>query len=144
MNQHPKKWRSILFPEQPRDFLFRRFSRSLLRTLHILTGGVLVGAYVFSQPPELVHPWLIGAVISGLLLFATDLHASFAIVFEWRGLAIAAKITLLALLPYLPGMEIFILTVVLTIGAISSHLSRKFRHRLWYSGAGLRVDERHG
>lgn len=133
-----------LFPENPRDFPGRRMLRSILRTVHILGGGVLIGAYLFGQAQADIKIWLMTATVSGLLLFLTDLHASFAIFFEWRGASIMAKIGLLLLLPVSPGYEVVILTIILTIGSLSSHLSRRFRHRLWWAVPGIEADERHG
>ncbi|MCK5921997.1 MAG: hypothetical protein KAG66_13720, partial [Methylococcales bacterium] len=92
----------------------------------------------------IIHGWYLLATISGLLLFITDLHASFAVIFEWRGLSIMAKITLLLLIPMLPGYEVWLLVTILTIGSVSSHLSRKFRHRLWWALPDLAQDQRRG
>lgn len=133
-----------LFPENPRDFPGRRMLRSILRTVHILGGGVLIGAYLFEQTPDVIKTWFMIATWSGFLLFMTDLHASLAIFFEWRGASIIAKIGLLVLLPIFPGFEIAILIAILTIGSLSSHLSRNFRHRLWWAVPGIKADERHG
>lgn len=139
-----KTIQQLLLPEEPRDFPGRRMTRSILRTVHILGGGVLIGAYLFQQPQDVIQPWYITATLSGLLLFLTDLHASFAVLFEWRGLSIFSKIGLLLLLPLMPGFEIAILVLILTIGSLSSHLSRKFRHRLWLPLPDISQDQRHG
>ena len=136
--------KALLLPTSPRNFPGRRMARSVLRTVHILGGGVLIGAFLFSQAQPVIHLWWVTATISGLLLFATDLHASFAILFEWRGLAIAAKIGLLLLVPLMPGYEVVLLITILTIGSLSSHLSRRFRHRLWLALPDITQDERHG
>ena len=137
-------WQQKLFPENPRDFPGRRLSRSVLRAVHILGGGVLIGAYLFDQPAEVIQVWFRVATVSGMLLFLTDLHASLTIVFEWRGASIMAKIGLLLLVPLFPGYEISILVSILAIGSLSSHLSRRFRHRLWWAVPGIKADERHG
>jgi len=142
MSRTPLKQK--MFPDDPRDFPGRRMSRSILRTVHILGGGVLIGSYLFDQPAEVIRVWYLTATLSGLLLFLTDLHASLAILFEWRGASIMAKIGLLLMLPLFPGYEIAILITILTIGSLSSHLSRKFRHRLWWAVPGMKADERHG
>lgn len=133
-----------MLPVSPRDFPGRRLTRSILRSLHILGGGVLIGAYLFAQPEEAIEFWYRLATVSGLMLFFTDLHASFAVLFEWRGLSIMTKIGLLLLLPVFPGYEVYLLIIILTIGSISSHLSRKFRHRLWLNIPGLTQDQRQG
>lgn len=136
--------RQQLFPSSPRDFPGRRMARSLLRTVHILGGGVLIGAYLFQQTVDTIGFWYLISTVSGVLLFMTDLHASLAVVFEWRGLSIMAKIGLLLLMPLLPGYEVWLLAAILTIGSFSSHLSRKFRHRLWLPLPDIAQDQRHG
>ena len=137
--------RSLLFPSQPRDFPGRRMTRSILRAVHILGGGVLIGAYLFQQTAEVIAGWYALTVLSGLFLLMTDLHASFAVLVEWRGLSILCKLALLLLLPLLPGWEVQGLVAILVIGSLSSHLSRKFRHRVWVPGMGALVrDRRHG
>ena len=140
----PGTLQKLLLPPEPRDFPGRRMTRSILRTVHILGGGVLIGAYLFHQPQATIHAWYITASLSGILLFFTDLHASFAVLFEWRGLAIVSKIILLLIMPLLPGFEVPILTLILSIGSLSSHLTRKFRHRLWLDLPGVAQDQRHG
>ena len=139
MNLH-----ALLFPAEPRDFPGRRMARSVLRALHILGGGVLIGAYLFNQGADTLAHWYLIAALSGILLFLTDLHASFAIVFEWRGLSILSKIILLLLIPLAPGYEVAILVAVLAIGSLSSHLSRRFRHRLWWEIPNMAQDQRRG
>ena len=136
--------RLLLLPDEPRDFPGRRFSRSVLRTIHILGGGVLIGAYLFEQSTDTIGVWYTATMLSGLLLFITDLHASLAVLFEWRGLSILSKILLLLLMPLFPGFEVPILVLILTIGSLSSHLSRKFRHRLWCRLPDVTQDQRHG
>ena len=136
--------RQTLLPDSPRDFPGRRLIRSILRTVHILGGGVLIGAYLFEQSASSIHTWYACAVISGLLLLLTDLHASCALVFEWRGLAIMSKIGLMLALPAVPGYEVYILGAILTIGSLSSHLSRQFRHRMWWTLPDVAQDTRHG
>jgi hypothetical protein len=70
-----KKIVSALFPTVPRDFSCRRGARTALRTVHIFTAGTLLAGYIFGQPSAALEPWLLGTVLSGLLLLATDLHA---------------------------------------------------------------------
>ena len=133
-----------LFPNQPRSFPFRRGLRTILRALHVLTTGVLLGGHVFGQAPEVLMLWLWASVISGLLLFATDLHASCAIVFEVRGFAVFIKILLLLLVPVWWELRVPLLITVLVIGVVSSHLPGAYRHRLLFLKDKLVVDERRG
>jgi hypothetical protein len=134
----------FLFPDPPRDFPARRLWRALFRTVHILGGGVLVGAYLFHQEPATIHLWLMVTALSGLLLLATDLHASCAILFEVRGLSMVVKLVLLGIVSSVPGWEVAVLILILSIGSVSSHLSRRVRHRLWWKLPGLGRDQRRG
>ncbi len=85
---------SMLFPEPHRTFPFRRTVRTALRSIHILTIGTLLGGHIFNQPVELLEPWLWGSVISGLLLLATDLHASMEALYQIHGVIVLAKVGL--------------------------------------------------
>jgi len=123
----------ILFPKKLRSFPYRRNIRIALRTLHILSGGVLLGGHVFNQP--VLQVWLISTVMSGLLLLLTDLYASMTILFELRGLVAIIKISLLLLVPIFWQQRVFILILVLIIGAVSSHMTGRLRHkRILFSG----------
>ena len=133
-----------LFPSTPRSFPFQRVIRTLLRGLHILTTGVLLGGHIFTQSPETLMPWLLGSVLTGLLLFATDLYASCAILLEARGVAVFVKIGLLMLVPMFWDQRIPLLIAALMIGAVSSHLPRTYRHRLLFFKDKVVVDQRRG
>lgn len=135
---------STLFPSLPRSFPFRRGLRTILRALHILTTGVLLGGHIFDQPSEILLVWLWGSIISGLSLYATDLYASCAVVFEVRGIAVFVKLLLLLLVPVMWESRVPLLIAVLIIGAVSSHVPRTYRHRLLFFKDRLVVDERRG
>lgn len=134
----------ILFPLTPRDFPGRRALRSLLRTVHIFTIGILLGGHVFAQPDFILFPWAIAAVLTGLLMLATDLHASFAFILEVRGVAVLCKIFLTLLVAVFPQHAFILLTTVLVIGSISSHMPGRYRHRLLWLNDKLAADKRHG
>ncbi len=122
-------WLRIFFPEQLRDFPLRRSIRIGLRTIHILTAGVLLGGHVFNQPVDLLEPWLIAAITTGILLLLTDLHASVTILLEFRGLVAVIKLAMVCLVPVFWEQRVLILMIVLAIGAVSSHMSGRIRHR---------------
>ena len=128
----PRNLKSALFPNTPRNFPFRRSVRIGLRTVHIFTSGTLLGGYIFQQPLTVLEPWLLGSIISGLLLFATDLYASASILFELSGLAVISKLVLLAILPFFWDARISLLVIILVIGSVSSHLPKRYRHRILY------------
>lgn len=136
--------RSLLFPSVPRDFPFRRSLRSALRALHILTGGVLIGGVIFDQPPEALSPWVWGTVISGVLLLATDLYASVAILCEVRGLVVLLKVVLTALVLVWWEGGLWLLIAALVVGAVSSHMSGRYRYQAWILRGHFVSDTRRG
>lgn len=120
----------ILFPLAPREFSYRRPVRIALRTAHILVTGIFLGGHFFGIAADLLEPWLWFSITTGLLLFATDLHASFTTLFEVHGLIVILKILLLIALPLFWQYRIELLITILVIGSISSHMPGRYRHRL--------------
>jgi len=115
-----------------------------MRALHILATGVLLGGYMFQQPIAVLEPWLMASVITGLLMFAIDLHASMAVLFEVRGLLLFIKIALLLLIPVYEGLIMPILISVLFIGVIGSHMPKRLRHKVLFFKKFIVPDERSG
>jgi len=135
---------SVLFPKQPRTLPFRRTIRILFRALHILTISILLGGHFFNQPISILEPWLWAAVITGTVILLTDLHSSLAILFEARGIAILVKIALLLLVPVFWEQRVTLLVCILLIGAISSHLPKRYRHKLFIIHNHVDSDQRSG
>jgi hypothetical protein len=108
---------------------FRLSIRVISRALHILAAGVLVGGHIFGQTETILEPWLWATVITGSIILLTDLHSTLAILFEVRGIAILLKIVLFLLIPLFWEHRISLLICVLLIGAISSHLPKRYRHK---------------
>jgi hypothetical protein len=135
---------AFLFPREPRSFPFRRAARSILRAGHILASGTLLGGYIFAQPRADLEPWLMGTVISGLILMATDLHASLAVLLEMRGVGVLVKLVLLALVPVFWEARVSLLIAALMIGAIGSHLPARYRHKVLLFQDRIVSDKRRG
>lgn len=133
-----------LFPSTPRSFPLRRSVRTLLRAIHIFAGGVLVGGVVFDQGAAALTPWTQATVLSGLLLFATDLHASLAILCEVRGASVVLKLILTALVPVFWGARLELLTAALLLGAVSSHMPGRYRHHVLFLRGRIAPDTRRG
>lgn len=135
---------SVFFPSEPRDFPLRRSIRTLLRALHIFSTGTLLAGYIFNQPITILEPWLWASVITGLLILATDVHASMAVLFELRGLAVIIKIVLLLLALVLVEIRIQLLLIILLIGVFSSHMPKRYRHKVFLIDKRVIPDERSG
>lgn len=133
-----------LAPPVPRDFPRRRALRTALRTAHIFTAGTLLGGYIFGQSAAALQPWLVGTVLSGLARLAIDLHASFAVLLEVRGVGVLVKLTLLALVPVFWDARIGLLLAALAIGAVTSHMPSEYRHRVLLFRDHIVPDRRRG
>lgn len=134
----------LLFPATPRNFPLRRWVRILLRSLHIITAGILLGGHVFDQPVTVLEPWLWGTVISGVFILITDLHASFAVLLELRGIAVVIKTILLLLIPLFWEERRVLLILALVIGVVSSHMPKQYRHKLLFRNSRITTDMRSG
>lgn len=134
----------FLFPDTPRDFPLRRAIRTVLRTLHILATGVLLGGHIFGQSKEQLIGWLVGSIVSGGLLLATDLHSSFALLFQVRGLLTILKLLLVAMVFVFWQGRVPLLILALVIGGIGSHMPGKMRYRLVFLRGRIVADERSG
>ena len=142
--QGKKKMLSVLFPDKPRHLPYRRTIRISFRALHILCAGVLLGGHIFNQPVVVLEPWLWGTVMTGLVILLTDIHSSMAFFFELRGIAVLLKVILLLLIPVFWEQRIALLIAVLLVGAVSSHLPKRYRHRLFFLPAAIQTDHRSG
>jgi hypothetical protein len=109
-----------------------------------MTTGVFLGGHIFHQPVSVLEPWLWVAILSGLAILLTDIYSSFAVLFEIRGLVILVKIVLLSLIPFFWEQRIFILVLILFIGAISSHMPKRYRHKLLFFESVITPDQRSG
>ena len=136
----PASW---LFPEEPRDFPFRRALRTVLRAAHIFSSGTLLGGTLFDVPPNALTPWLHSSLLSGMALLLTDLHASLAILFEVRGLAALLKLILLCGTSLVPSATLPLLIATLVIGTVSSHMPGRYRHKMLF-GRQFKPDRRKG
>ena len=129
---------------EDRDFPYRRAVRIALRTAHIFATGTLVGGYIFHQPAADLLPWLFASVISGILLFAVDLHQSLVVLCELRGVVVLVKIILLLLVPVFWDVRIPLLVTALVIGGVSSHMPRQYRHWVILFPTRVVADSRRG
>ena len=138
------KLSAFLFPSTPRDFPFRRNTRTFFRALHIFSAGTLFGGHIFNIPVTDLMPWLYATVFTGSLLLATELHASAVILFELRGMAILLKLGLLLLVAIYFEARIPLLFIVLLIGVYGSHLPKHIRHKMLLFEKRFIPDERNG
>ena len=98
------------------------------RTLHILAISILVGGHAFNAPVEQLRPMLYVAIISGIGMAVVEAYPSFESLLEGWGLLMLSKLALLCVIPFAWKYRFPILIVVLIIGSVGSHMTKKLRH----------------
>jgi hypothetical protein len=129
---------AFFLPDEPRDFPARRWVKMALRAAHVLTTGILCGAYLFEASGAQRTPWLIGATLSGLLILLLDLYESGAFLLQVRGLVVLAKVGVLAALPVFGPGAGWILACLVLVSVVSSHASSKVRYFVVLGGGGIK------
>lgn len=116
----------------------RRWFRISCRSLHLLTMGVLVGGHVWGATAEDLRPWLVGVVLSGAGLMATDVFQNVGYLREVRGAVQLAKIALVAAVALLWEYRVAVLVAVVVLSGVVSHMPGRYRY--WVLGRGPRDD----
>ena len=129
-------WQRLLFPDPPRTLPGARAWNIAFRTAHIGVIGVLFGGHVFEIPQPQLLVWLLLSIATGAALIAIEAFPHARWCWEGRGVLTLAKLALLCLVPGLWGYRVAILTVVIVLGSVGSHMPRRFRY---YSFVDWRV-----
>ncbi len=103
----------------------------------MLPVAVLVGGSILGVESERLHPWLIGALASGLLIFLLDLHESGAFLLQIRGAVVLGKLALLAALPWFGTWRPWLLGALVVISVLSSHAPSRVRYYMVIGGGKI-------
>lgn len=132
---------SLLFPEPPRNFPGRRALKIGLRGVHVVCASLCLGAYTFDANPM---PWLVAAILTGLLVLALDVHESAAVLLQVRGAVVVAKVVVLAFLPSFGGAQAWVLGAIVLVSVVSSHAPSHVRHRVLLGRGRVRAAKTQG
>lgn len=124
----------LLFPDPPRGFRCKRALEISLRSLHVLSAGLLVGAFAFGGD---AGPWLAATVATGLSIVALDCYESAAFLLQVRGALVLVKVAALVLLPLFHPHEAWVLGGLVLVSVLSSHAPGKVRYFLLVGRGGL-------
>ncbi len=103
-----------------------------IRALHLLGASVVTGAYLLDSSLANIHPYLIIAAVTGLLLVITETVRHVQLYREAAGWATIVKILLLAWVPVFPEASVCLFTSAFLLAAVFAHLPRRYRHRLLF------------
>ena len=120
--------KKVFFPSEKRRGKGSRALRITLRTVHLLSFSVLYGGHWFGLPKTELVPWLWWTVLSGVGLIAVELWSGFDWIFQLSCALVCVKLCVLLLVPVFWGHRTALLTVVIVIGSVGSHMPGSLRH----------------
>ncbi len=123
-----------LFPAQSRDFPGKRWSDIALRTVHLIGLLGVAGGLLFAAERSLWWPYLQLTVASGLAMMALSIWSNAIILIQLRGIAIAIKLLLLALIPLTDGADLGLLVAAVIISGLIAHAPGNVRYYSIYHG----------
>ncbi|MBI86162.1 MAG: hypothetical protein CMJ81_23445 [Planctomycetaceae bacterium] len=123
-----KTLRSILFPEQPRVLPGARAWNIAFRTAHIGMTGTLFGGHVFGIEAERLLIWLCLSIFTGVGLVVIEAYPSCRWFYQGRGVFVLCKLLLLTTIPLLWKYRVLILSAVIIIASVGSHMPGRFRY----------------
>jgi hypothetical protein len=113
---------------EPRPVPAVRLLRTTLRTLHLIAVAALYGGHVYGATPERLVPSLLATVGTGALFMALELYRAPIWLVQVRGVATVVKIALAASVALAWDLRVPILTGVVAIGAVTSHMPGRWRY----------------
>jgi len=114
--------------DKRRPVPYVRVLRTSLRTAHLIAFGVLYGGHVFDVSPERLRIALLATVASGAALMGLEIYRAPIWMVQLRGLATLVKIVLVASVAVFWSFRVAILTGVIVIGSVSSHMPGQYRY----------------
>jgi len=106
-----------------------RWLSVVLRGLH-LVAIIGIGAALMGAPLSL-HQQAMGALITGIALFAIDLWNKPQVLKEWAGAALIIKLGVIGLMAFSSELRVPLFWGVVIWSAIFSHAPASFRHAPW-------------
>ncbi len=90
---------------------------------------MLVGGHAFDVAADRLYPvlWLVIAT-GAALIFLEAFSVTFRWPFQGRGLAVIAKLALLAAIPFVWVARLPILLAVIVLASVGSHMPARFRY----------------
>ena len=111
-----------------------RVLRTTLRTLHVLAAAALYGGHVHGVEAARLVPALAATLVTGGAFLALEIWRFPPWLVQLRGVATLGKLALLACVPFLWEQRVAILTLVVGVGVVVSHMPGRFRYRTLLPG----------
>lgn len=122
-------WLDVLRRGEVRRIPSLRVLRTTLRTLHLLAAAGLYGGHLHGVEAARLRPALAATLVTGGAFLGLEVWRFPPWLVQLRGVATLAKLLLLGSVPLFWEQRAVILTVVLAIGVVTSHVPGRFRYR---------------
>jgi hypothetical protein len=103
--------------------------RTTLRTLHVLAAAALYGGHVHGVEAARLVPALAATLATGGAFLGLEVWRFPPWLVQLRGVATLGKLALLASVPFFWEQRVAILSLVLAIGVVTTHMPGRFRYR---------------
>lgn len=116
------------FWERRRPLPGVRAMRTTLRTAHLIASGILYGGHVYSVPAERLWPALLATLATGGAFVALEVYRAPIWLVQLRGVAALLKVALLLAVAVFWSCRVWLLTAVMVIGGVASHMPGRYRY----------------
>lgn len=114
----------------------------LLRTLHLVSFGILLGGHTFAIDADRLLPALYLTIASGVGLMALEISTIGPHwLFMGKGAAVLVKLLLLLAVLYAWDYRLPLLLLVVAIASVSSHMPGRYRHYSILQGRIVQIGE---
>lgn len=127
-SDHGSGIRGLLLPKYPRKPPVPRPLQILVRTLHIVSMGMILGAIPFGGNAGNLRAWILAVVVSGILLLAIDLWKTCMCMVEGSGAGVILKLVLLGLGNLFPESRMGWYIAAAAVASFGSHMPSGWRH----------------
>lgn len=127
---------------EPRPLSGVRPLRTALRTGHIIAFAALYGGHLYDIGALRLLPALLATVATGGALVALDVYRAPVWLVQIRGLATLAKLVLVAGVLVFWESRILLLTLVVVIGTVTSHMPGRYRYYSPLHGRSVGSEEK--
>ncbi len=137
-----ERLRRDLVALEPRALAGERTLRTGLRCAHLAAFGAYYGGHLFAVAPERLGPALSAVLITGFAFALFEVWRSPLFAVQVRGAATALKVALLLASAGHEALRIPLLTLIVVIGGISSHMPSRYRYYSLLHGRVVRSGEK--
>jgi hypothetical protein len=128
---------ALLFPSTPRVLPYNRGISIGFRTLHLLASSLLFGGHAFNVEPQRLVALLWLTVGSGVGLILLELYRSCDWAYQGMGVLAIVKVVFTAVAGLWWEQRVLLLSLVVILGSVGSHMSARYRHYSFRHGRVL-------